>query len=193
MRGLAQEAGRKLFHLLSLAFLAAYQLIGCPRVVYWMLAWTALVAAAETARLRRPALNDALLAFFGGIYRRDERRALSGIFYTSLGALGLFLFFGERPPIVAAALFDLALGDAAAALVGRAFGRLKIGAGAKTLEGSLACFLTCLLVGLAMGFAALPAAASALAATLIELLPSRLFNDNLCLPLGAAAALRLFF
>ena len=192
MNDLVKEIGRKLFHTLALAFLAAYWLIGYPRIIPWALAWSAFVAAAETARLRLPGLNERLLPFFGGIYREDERRRLTGIFYTSFGALAVFVFFGDKPRIVAASLFYLVLGDAAAALVGKAFGRRKIAGGEKTLEGSLACFLTCLLVGRAMGFAAFPGAAAALAATVIELLPARWFNDNLCMPLGAAAVLRLF-
>jgi len=50
----ARECGRKAFHMLSLAYLAAYHLIGYPGVLAWMAAWTALVTALEFGRLRAP-------------------------------------------------------------------------------------------------------------------------------------------
>jgi dolichol kinase len=187
MTELAAEARRKLFHQLCLAYLAAYWLLGGSRVLPWLLAWAAFVLAFELARLRFAGLNAALWRAFGGIARPEEARRVSGIFYTSLGALGVVFFFGGFPKIVAAALLDLALGDAAAALAGRALGRHKLLGGRKSFEGSLACFLVCALVGFATGYGAAALTLSALAATALELAP----YDNLFMPVGAALALRL--
>lgn len=191
MNELVKECARKAFHMLSLAYLAAYWFLGYPRVLSWMAVWAAIVVAAETARLRLPALNEALTALFSGIIRPEESRRYSGIFHTTVGALLLIAGFGRHPRIVAASLFYVSFGDSAAALVGKSLGRHRIGS-KKTLEGSLACFLACALIGRLMGLDAAAVLLGAVAATTIEMLPTtRFFNDNLWMPVATAAVLRL--
>lgn len=187
------EIGRKIFHMLSLAYLAAYHFIGYPRVLPWFLGWSACVVAIETGRFYVPSLNQGLAAFFGKMARESELNHYSGIFHTTLGVLLVILAFGDRPKLIVAPVLYLALGDAAAALIGRFFGRHKLFGGKKSLEGSLACLAVCLLVGGWLGLPWPAAFAGALSATLIELLPNnRYFNDNLWMPLGAAIALSFF-
>ncbi|MBI4377438.1 MAG: hypothetical protein HY549_13445 [Elusimicrobia bacterium] len=187
---LASEVRRKAFHMLSLAFLAAYHWIGYPRVLVPAAGWMLLVCIVEAARLKRPDLNRRLMAPFDAIPRAEEARRVSGIFHTSAGCLLVMLFFGDRPALVSAAILCLALGDAAAALAGRLWGRHKIMAGRKSLEGSAACWTVSLFCALWTGFPAGPCAAAATAATLIELLPNNEWsNDNLWMPVAFAAAL----
>jgi dolichol kinase len=189
MTDLRRELGRKAFHLLSLLYLAAYHLIGYPRVLVPLACWLALVAAVETGRFASQRLNRALTALFRGVIRESEQRACSGIFFTTAGCLATILLFGRRSRVVTAALLCLALGDAAAALAGKAWGRHRLPGSIKTVEGSLACLLACLGAGLAAGLGLWPAVGAALAATLAELLPTtRWCNDNLWLPVAAAAA-----
>jgi dolichol kinase len=121
--------------------------------------------------------------------RETEQRAYSGIFHTTTGCLATILIVGRRPRVVTAALLCLALGDAAAALVGKAWGRHRFPGSAKSWEGSLACWLVCLGAGWAAGLGPLPAAGAAFAATFVVLLPTtRFFNDNLWMPVAAAVA-----
>ena len=188
---LLRESARKAFHLLSLIYLAGYKLIGWPAVLRWMAAWAVIIFTVETARLALPKLNAALTAFFGGLAREDEHDKYSGIIHTTLGVLIVFVAFGAAPRIVAGAIYCVAFGDAAAALVGKAFGRTVIRTG-KSLEGSAACFSTCALSLWALGFSAVPVVVASLAATLVELCPTtRWFNDNLWMPVVAGAALKL--
>ncbi|MDE2237911.1 MAG: hypothetical protein KGK30_08485, partial [Elusimicrobia bacterium] len=156
MTPLARELARKLFHLLGLLYLLAYELVGWPRLLAAMALWTLLVAVVETWRLASPRLNRFLAALFSGLFREDEKDKYTGLMHTTLGTLILWLAFGRYRTVVYAAMFYLAFGDASAALVGRAFGRHRLGGGRKTVEGSAACFLACALVGAALG---LPAAA----------------------------------
>jgi len=94
---------------------------------------------------------------------------------------------------VTAAIFYVAFGDTAAALVGRTIGRQRWPGMKKSLEGSLACLLTCALVGLGLKLAPAPLLCGALAATLIEIVPTtRFYNDNLWMPVLSASVLRLF-
>jgi len=189
MTDFRREIGRKAFHMLSLVYLAAFHFIGYPRVIVPLAAWLAFVAAVETERFSSERLNRALTGFFRGMIRETEQRSYSGIFHTTAGCLTTILIAGRRPRVVTAALLCLALGDAAAALVGKAWGRHRFPGSDKSVEGSLACLLVCLGVGLAAGLGPWPAAGAALAATLVELLPTtRFFNDNLWMPVAAAAA-----
>jgi len=189
---LRRELGRKAFHMLSLAYLAAFHLIGYPRVLVPLALWLAFVAAVEAGRFLSPGLNRLLTGFFHGMIRETEQRAFSGIFHTTAGCLAVILLAGDRAEVVTAAVLCLALGDAAAALAGKAWGRHRLLGSSKTLEGSLACLLVCLVCGLAAGLGTLPAAAAALAATAVELLPTtKFFNDNLWMPVAAALAATL--
>lgn len=191
MTELGREFGRKAFHMLSLAYLLIYELGGWPRGVVWMSACLAVVVTLETARLRMPGVERMLLGFFKGMMRETERRHFSGVFHTSTGCLLAMLIAGGDGAIVRAAIFQLALGDAASALVGKAYGRTRIMGGSKSLEGAAA--------GLAVGFAAaasggLPPGAAlvgAVAGVLVELLPTTAwFNDNLWIPTLVAGVLR---
>jgi dolichol kinase len=187
-----RELARKAFHLLSLVYLAAYKLLGWPAVMAPMHAWALLVVAVETWRLRSPALNRALTDFFGGLARDDEHDKFSGILHTTLGVWLLWLLFGGRDPIVSASIYFVALGDAAAALVGKAWGRHRIGSSRKSVEGSAACFATCVAVGLAHGFPPATSLVAAAAATVIEFLPTgRWWNDNLWMPVITAVVLHV--
>ena len=192
MNDLAKEFGRKAFHMLSLVYLAAYMILGYPRVVAWMIPWTVFVLVMETARLYSKGLNDFLFGLLGALARSEERTRYSGIVHTTLGSFLLFLAFGKQPPLVSAGLLSLALGDAAAALVGKSIGRHRILGSKKSLEGSLACFLTCAAAGAWSGFPAGCAVVGAAVGTVIEFMPTTaLFNDNLWMPIGVALALRL--
>jgi len=99
--------------------------------------------------------------------------------------------FGRRPDVVCAAILYLALGDASAALVGKAVGRMPLPfAAPKTWEGSIACLGVCAAIGWSLGFGGVRLWAGATAATVIEAVPMP-FSDNFWLPLGSALVLWL--
>ncbi|MBI3287978.1 MAG: hypothetical protein HYZ74_00490 [Elusimicrobia bacterium] len=192
MSDLRRELRRKAFHMLSLAYLAAFCAVGWPASAYAMGAWLAVVIAVETARLRVPAVERALVGFFTGLIRDTERRHYSGIFHTTLGSWAAMLIAGGDPVIVGAAILQLALGDAASALAGKAFGRVRLFGGLKTLEGALAGFAVGFAAAVACGVRPGAAFAAAGAAAAVELLPTTgWLNDNLSIPLVSAAVLRL--
>ena len=76
----------------------------------------------------------------------------------------------------------MSIGDTAAGLIGRKFGRIKIYN--KTLEGALAGFIVCLIVGLMidLNLSKTLVAIGALSAAIIELMPISI-DDNLRIPL----------
>jgi diacylglycerol kinase (CTP) len=85
------------------------------------------------------------------------------------------------------------LGDLFAAIVGISFGRIRIGK--KSLEGTVAMFVTCYLVALPLfwhaHFAEYVALVGALTACLVELWGIANLDDNLTIPLSSAIALHI--
>jgi len=151
----------------------------------------AAVACAGLLALRAvPALRAGLGCALHGVARRSL-----GEFAFVGGATLAFALANDHFPAYAAAILTLALGDAAAALVGRRFGRhpYAVGNARKSFEGSAAFFgvaaLVCALIPGAVSVAAV--AAFALVTTLAEALAGDGF-DNVAIPLAGLLALRLF-
>lgn len=189
---LRREIGRKTFHMLSLVYLAAFHVIGWPRVGWMMAVWLPVVFVIEVLRLKSPGVERFLFAIFDGMIRETERKHFSGIIHTTAGSLAAMLIARGEPMIVGAAILQLALGDAASALVGKAFGRTKMFGGRKSLEGTLAGFSAGFAAALAYGLPPSRAFAAALAGALTELLPTTpWFNDNLWVPVASATVLVL--
>jgi len=141
----------------------------------------------ESVRLNEPRIGRLTLRMAGALLREHERTGLFGSTYLVLGAL-LCAHSFVKPVVVAAVLFVI-LGDAAAALVGRAYGRVQLFG--KTLEGSVACLAVCLIIGVLMpGIPLRAALAGAVTAAVFELLPIPL-DDNVRIPLAAGFAMRL--
>lgn len=183
-----EEVKRKGFHLLTLIYIIAYWVAPWEYVVSIMFGVVLTALIAETLRLNIPKLNKWILETLGGVHRKEEAHRMSGLVWTLSGSLLTMMIFPDKA-VVFASLLYLALGDTAAALIGKHRGKNKIW-NKKTLEGSLACFIVCLIIGLFL----LPwkfALMGAFVATLIETIPWPL-NDNFWLPLITAAILTHF-
>lgn len=132
--------------------------------------------------------------------REHERYGLIGSTYFIFGALLSMILFPK--PVTIASLYILICCDAVAAIVGTMWGRTRIFA--KTLEGSIAFFVTgVIVVLLAMqdtplwGEAAMQkhlpwGILGVFAAALVELLPTGL-DDNLTVPLVAGGIMMIGF
>ncbi|NIR84788.1 MAG: hypothetical protein GWO05_16730 [Gammaproteobacteria bacterium] len=138
---------------------------------------------------------------FRRVLRAGDRRRSRGEFFFVGGVLAAYVLSSGEPAYYCTAVLVLTLADTAAALVGRKFGKHPYGASEarKTLEGSGAFFIVafvCVAACLAW-LSAHPTApnvaaalAAAVAATLLEA-GSRRGADNLLVPIGTVAALRL--
>jgi phytol kinase len=147
------EVTRKLYHLVIT--LSIFPLVTVFRTWY-----AAVLAVFLFALVVYPILKQLERS---GFYRRVAVERAGGEFKSSLiiaqasMALLLFLFWGllgsDWKFIAAVAVMAWGFGDAAAALVGKAFGRRRIHhprvGGAKTFEGTLAMYVT---AGLAVFF-----------------------------------------
>jgi dolichol kinase len=184
------ELRRKAFHLLSLAYLAGFHFLGRRDASIVSGCFVLLVAAVELARLNSPAARGAVEAVFGPIIRKKEARRFTGAFYTSLGAFLVFAFYGSRPSVVDASLLYLALGDAASAVVGKLWGRVRytVRGETRSLEGTAAGLAAAVLAGFLARLSPLHAAAGALAFVAADTIPIPP-DDNLWIPVATGGAL----
>src|SRR6266513_2265529 len=116
------ELKRKLFHNLSLGYMLMYAVLPRWVTIWILLALLLIISVVEFLRLRRPELNAALLAKFGGIHRKSEITGPSGVFWTLLGSCLTMVFFTSKR-IVLPALGFMAFGDSLAAIAGKKWGR----------------------------------------------------------------------
>jgi dolichol kinase len=139
-----QEAGRKLFHSLSAGYALLYGMAGRETTVWVLGSAVGVASIFEAVRLRHVGFNHWLILKFGGIHREKEIHRPSGIYWTMWGCFLTALLIPERDIVLAAMLY-LTVGDGVAGIVGRTWGRLRIGS--KSVEGSAACFLGSWAVG----------------------------------------------
>jgi len=130
-------------------------------------------------------------SFTGAVLRkREQGRFALGPVTLGLGALMALLLFPSN--VAAAAIYALAFGDSAAGLVGRFLGRMRPAfLAGKSLEGSLACFVSAFLAGFMVFQEWKIAIAVGLGAAFADALPVKDF-DNLLLPLTAGLGALVF-
>ncbi len=194
--GLGLEIRRKLIHFLALIIPFGLYFFPLKPALILLFIVTAGALLVETLRFRLPKLQRLFVGLLSPVLRKHEERALTGstalLLSASILTLVLLLFQGDlflslnaRLSLFYAFSF-LILGDAAAAVFGKRFGRRKL-FGEKTLAGSLACLAACLAVYLLTapildGSAPFrPVLIAACLTTLLEALPLK-FNDNLFVP-----------
>ena len=198
------ELGRKALHLGALVIPFGILLLDGVTVGGWPLSVAILVPLAvvalslDVARVRSPAIRDFLHRWFGWMMRPEEVPPLGGpitfngaTMMCTSAALCAALF---PAGIAAAALAMLMVGDAAAALVGRRYGRHRWPGSPKSVEGSLSYAVAAFAIGLAVvawpgsGLSAGVCAVGAVSGAIVEALPIPL-NDNLRVPLLTGLAM----
>jgi dolichol kinase len=190
------EAQRKAVHmgaiLLPLGIL--YEWLPWPRGRaewrWFLIALTLVAIAVDLVRIHERRARRFFREFFGRMLRDHERFNLLGSTYLLIAALLAIEIFPR--PIAAAALGFTVLGDSVAALVGMAWGHIRIFR--KTVEGSAAGLLACLAWASFLALAGhLPwpvVLCGALVASLVELLPIPL-DDNLGITLFSGYVMKL--
>jgi dolichol kinase len=186
----AREAPRKLLHVTTASVpLALYA--GLPQrvVASGLVALFGVACAVELLRRRSPEFRTWFTARVGAMLRTHEReRGITGATWL-LATFAAVVLVGALP-VAIAATWAGALGDASAAMVGRAWSA-RTGATGKTLAGTMAC--AAVTACGAWGLAALPMTSAALvgiAAALAER-PALALDDNVRVTTAAALATAL--
>lgn len=182
---------RKLIHLTGAAFPLFYLVAPRTTVLATVASALVLVVAVEWGRQHWPILERLFEWLIGPALRQGEESKPTAGTWSMVGILISVAVFKREFAIPA--MFYAQVGDPAAEIVGRRWGRHRMPSG-KSLEGSLACFLVSLAIGLAC-CQVLPispgvAALGALVATGAEAAPLPL-GDNLSMAPLAGLAMTL--
>jgi len=192
------EFKRKATHLFALCIPIGYFFL--PKL------WSLLILAPfvlgaitiDVIRLRRLPLHGFLNRLLGPILREHESADFAGASYILSASFFTILLFDKS--VAVAAISFIILGDIAAALIGRRFGKTKIKwsmvesndpNNRKSLEGSLSCLLMCIIVVLVVPHLPLwVGIVGALVATVVEgiTLP---INDNFSVPLISGLSMHI--
>lgn len=184
------EVRRKALHLLALTIPLGMAWLGRSLSLRFLGPLVVIAVCADVARTYSPTFNTFIRWLFGPLMREEELPEagggvqLNGATCVLVGAFLLAVIFPFR--VAVPVLVMTMLADAAAALVGRRWGRHPWGSLSSTVEGTAAFVGTGLLImsffpAVAFG----PAAAGVGAAAVIEALPLPI-NDNIRVPLAAA-------
>ena len=179
---------RRLFHMGTGVAIVAFVLVVGPDSRIPVAALGGALAGAlllDWIRLRSRMANTVFFRWFSALASPREARKLASSTWFLLGALAVLLIAPGR--WFAPAVLVLAVADPAASVVGRTWGRHRLGKG--SWEGTGAFYVVA--VAVLTPFAGLQAAliAAAVVAAL-EVLPSGI-DDNLTVPLATALALWL--
>lgn len=193
------ELQRKAIHLGALVLPFAILALPRPLALGALTALAAVAVGLDVARQRVPSIRRLVVdRVFGWLMRPEEippeggPLVINGAAWMCVSAaLCAWLF---PPGIAAAALAMLMVGDGAAAVVGRRFGRTKWPGSVKSFEGSVAYAVTAFLTGLAV--VAFPGseltvgvcALGAVVGAVVEAVPIPL-NDNVRVPLISGLAM----
>ena len=176
---------RRLYHLFGVPIAFIYWVCFGPEkraeAVWVCLAFTSVFIGFDVVKWRSQRARDWLMQRLGAIATpRDLRNLNSSSWYMIGCTLAIALF---DAPAAVAGILVLAVGDNAASIVGRLWGRHRIGD--KSVEGTAAFLVVGWLVGLPFG-SPVAALGAAVFGALAELFIPKL-DDNFTIPPLAAA------
>lgn len=181
------EFKRKIFHEIGLLIPISYLFFDKKDAIFGMSIIVLVFVFIEFLRLRYNFGNDFIPKVVGKTVRDYEKVDLSAATYFIISSFFTVLLFEKN--IAIAAICYNSVGDFFSAIIGKKYGKIKYMGGKKSIEGSLACFVSCLLVGLLI-LNPLMAISGALAATFAEGYLIKV-NDNLSIPIISGIILTL--
>ncbi len=186
---------RKSLHLLALVIPIGMLFLGKNTSLLLLVPFCLLALFLEVARVKSSKIARFVDYVFGTMMRPEERPPLGspvvikGATWVLFSSTLLVLIFPVKIAAVSMIMFMLA--DAAAALVGRRFGKFNWGSSSKTMEGSLAFFVVAMTALLFFDILAWPECLLvAFVAMLLELTTGPI-NDNVYVPVCTAGLISI--
>ena len=188
---LAQEYIRKGIHLLNLVIPLSYFYVFTEKWEFLKILSliTVCFIIIDISRHFIPIIKSIFSFFFDKMLRDHELKGkLTGATWVMIASCVSITLFSK--PVAILCLIYMSLGDTVAGLIGRKYGKHKIGT--KTWEGFVAGLIVCIIIGI--NYDLLPKYISfsgALAAMIMEILPIPL-DDNFKIPLGSGGIMMMF-
>jgi dolichol kinase len=182
------ELCRKGIHLLSLIIPACFFILDSRLVISGLIIGCAFFALFDILRFfGTNQIKKFMGVNFGFLLRPREEKSFSGATTILLAGLLVYIFYDIRA--AAASMVIIVIGDTAAALIGRSFGRIRFYN--KSLEGTSAFILFALLfVQFIPGLPNRIAIIGVVVGAIMELLPVPI-DDNITVPLIAGGFMQL--
>lgn len=125
--------------------------------------------------------------------KRDETKIVWGPITLCIGVITTAILFKNNPRAFSMGILSLACGDGVASVVGKIFGKTPSPFGiAKTVEGSIACFIAIFFVGFFYMDSTIAALILATIGMIVEMFPTKDF-DNILIPIIIASLVHFFF
>jgi dolichol kinase len=181
---------RKLLHLLSGIIAVLYYFFPHKDTIfiYVLSILVCSILFFDILRLSNTFINSLVFKYLRHFFIDREKDKINSAAYYFTGVLACIYFFPVE--VAVSSILFLSFGDTAASIVGTHLGKHKL-VGKKSLEGSLACFVTCFLLAILF----LPLKISLIGAfvgTIAELLPWNL-DDNITIPVFSGLVMTLFY
>jgi len=184
---LRNELLRKAFHQMSIVIPIFYVLFGKKYTLYLLVSSTIIFILHDLIRYYNKTYNGFFNNYFGDLLRQNEKKESIASTYLLISFTVITFLFKKN--IVITSMLFLIISDAAAAIAGKKFGRIKIFN--KTLEGSLSFLITALIIAVpVMKLPLYQGIIGAFTAAVIELLPVKV-SDNLTVPIVSAVVMTL--
>jgi len=184
------EYKRKLIHVFNLIIPLSYLYVFPEKwqIIKVLTSLMILFILTDIFRHKINWIQSLFKSFFNSMLRSHEMDGkLTGATWVMISAVITITLFSK--PVAIIALIFMSLGDATAGLIGKRFGKHKIGD--KTWEGFFGGLIVCIII--ALNFTSLPLVVSligAITAMIMELIPIPL-DDNFTIPLGSGAIMMM--
>jgi dolichol kinase len=189
-----EEALRKGLHAFTIIIPLVYYFIPRSAALIILLVATVLAVILDLSRMTGHSVWTKFgVHLFGKMVRPRERERFTGASYILSTDFLVVLMFDK--PVAICAIAFIALGDTAAAMVGRRWGKHKFGR--KSVEGSLGFLITASAIAVFFNqvygnnLPLLVGLSGALVATLVEAMSIR-SDDNLTVPIVAGLYMQVF-
>lgn len=180
------ELIRKGIHFTSILIILVYAFFGKQAIQTLLIAYLVLVLSIEHLRLDR----GIKIPFVHKLLRQKEGKGLGSHAYFTIGALIAVSVFSKN--IAFAAILMTTFGDMSAALIGKRFGKIRIFANGKSLEGCIAEFIVNLFIAVLLFENPIISICTAFVATFVETTFVKI-DDNLAIPVFSGAFAELAF
>ena len=182
------EIYRKIVHLLSSIIAFSILILDSSVYIPLLFGLTILILSFDFLRIKIETVSEYYYKLFSIFTRESEKKQITGASFVLIGSLLVAFLFDKQIAFVG--LLVMSVSDSFAAVIGILFGKTKLFN--KSLEGSLAFFITTFTILFLSGFDIFENLTISLIATCTELFSTYKYNDNVLIPLVTCTAIYIY-
>ena len=149
LKNIKSEIKRKLVHLVALAVPIGYTLLPKKIALFWMMFAAVIGIGFDILKVENKTFRNLIFRFFRDMFRNNEVHLFTGSSFLLFSSVICMVIYNKWVAIIA--LTYIIVGDTAAAIFGRLYGKHKV-YGKRSIEGSIAFVIVAAGVTSAMFF-----------------------------------------